>query len=488
MIKEIQNTYQIAPQASNKQSEPSSVKENVYFGRSIKKNIITPYGKKIRLAAIAESERIPGLRANSPDLALGSLIRGMQQSRARVISFALQDAIKFSNQVTYNYISSKQRNLLPSTLTVALLDKNQLHIATVGESEVFLLKNGHFKWLQTKSSISAVERKRLIGTGPNVTPRNLSLSASTALDTGFNGIKLNRQDKVMLCSSKLIGKLIETNPNYFDEIKRFIQEINPSNYATALGDWVEKLDLSAEFSSMPPLLVLFPEGSEASNEIGSDASQQKGEDRSNSGSAAPNREGEADQPEAIKIQKRGSQAETERSGFSNFETRAVQAVEIDNNTGYENGAKPEEHKMFSQNGDRSPIGTRNRELDRLNRSNLDKKETNTPSNNSGGSADRLNGTKPVALNSTQNMAEVNHFSPESPILYDNIEMTRQSPVQTALAAFPLMIDTIGEAENQEISPPNPRLTSIQIFFSILIVITLTILISVIFSVIWSEFS
>ena len=454
MMKEILKANTIAPKASNNHPLPPSVKEKIYFGRSIKKNIVTPYGKKLRLAAIAESGRVPGVRANSPDLALGALIRGMQQSRARVISFALQDAIKFSNQVTYNYITSKQNDLPPSTLTVALLDQNQLHIATVGESEVFLLKNGHFKWLQTKSSISALEKKRLIGAGPNVTPRNLSLSASTALDTGFNGIKLNREDKVMLCSSKAIGNLIETNPKYFDEIKRLIQEINPNNYAAAIEDWVKKLKLSIELPSMPPLLVLFPEESSALNQVAADPSQ-RNEVPSNNGMSASNEEvAPTVRPETIEIQKKEGQSprrtEINETGKTHHDLglAAAEAEATDHDTEDENREQGEIKRSLYANG-----------------------------------------VKPAELTPTLNSAEVNHFSPETSILYDNIEMTRQSPVQTALAAFPLIIDTAGESENLEVSPPpNSRLTSVQIFFSILIVITLTILISVIFSVMWSEFS
>jgi protein phosphatase len=155
----------------------------------------------------------------------------------------LQGGIKTANRDVFRAaMKNSKYNGMGATITASVIIENELFIAQVGDSRLYLVRDNDF--IQVTKDQSLVSK--LVEAG-NITKeearhhlaKNVILQAvgvSERVEVGFYTLSLQSNDKILLCSDGLtdmvldekIFEIIQTSANTTTAVKRLIQEANNS--------------------------------------------------------------------------------------------------------------------------------------------------------------------------------------------------------------------------------------------------------------------
>ncbi|MEM7800663.1 MAG: hypothetical protein AAF633_15835 [Chloroflexota bacterium] len=409
-------------------------------GKFIKRSVHTARSEELYICALSEPLN-PKTEGASViiDFILDSLITGLKQSRARIIPLILQDSIKHANRTLIEFQDKEGIPHIPCTLTLAVISQNELFIASVGSSEVLLFQNDKIKWLQTKYSTPVPNQETSLGSKSYLTIRNIpSLDEKSYSGAAFTGITLKQDAKLLISSSSIIDYLIMRSPSYFSDIERLLKEAELPNAEGSISKWIFENELMPDspitifFNQPPPAEAVQFNNKKITPIINKMPSQPANGHATESVFK--------DMPEAAFRDEstRANQAQALEEAGPMLEPSAVEAVEIE---------------VEDESIDQSQ-----RLIQALNPSSGQEHQTLSPFES--------------------------RIPANGEAIFDPLpEMTRQSPVQIARAAFPVM--DLEELDDEYV--PQVRMSSVQIFFSIFIILSLTILILVVLTVLWGEF-
>ncbi|MBN2134429.1 MAG: Stp1/IreP family PP2C-type Ser/Thr phosphatase [Acidobacteria bacterium] len=155
----------------------------------------------------------------------------------------LQGGIKTANRDVFRAaMKNSKYNGMGATITASVIIENELFIAQVGDSRLYLVRDNDF--IQVTKDQSLVSK--LVEAG-NITKeearhhlaKNVILQAvgvSERVEVGFYTLSLQSNDKILLCSDGLtdmvldekIFEIIQTSANTTTAVKRLVQEANNS--------------------------------------------------------------------------------------------------------------------------------------------------------------------------------------------------------------------------------------------------------------------
>lgn len=149
-------------------------------------------------------------------------------SRASYIEDAIRDAVVKTNKTVYDLATSKSDySGMGTTVVVCILKKNHLHVAHIGDSRAYLLREGVLKQLTTDHSLvqellskgRITEEEAVDHPRKNILTRALGTDPAVEVDT--KDIALKSGDIIILCTDGI------TNHVDPQEIKDFATGNSP---------------------------------------------------------------------------------------------------------------------------------------------------------------------------------------------------------------------------------------------------------------------
>ena len=267
-----------APQAFGSTTRGRSSKD--YADRYFAGRVKTADGQEFNLAMVADSFGEGGLAGSVAQLALNTVIEYLRHAPLTDIPDMLRRGIEIANKRVCE-VARRQKNLpLSTTLAAAAIYKNRLYIANVGNSRVYLVRAGQASLLTIDHTVAfeqivsgrlnadqalhrpdAQQLARSIGFDPKGIKVDLGLylqgggeSAEQARQQ--QGIELQRDDLVLVCSDGLIKPLAGKGPLASrDEIRKIMENLPAQQAAQELGNLAaqrnSEQDVTAIILEMP---------------------------------------------------------------------------------------------------------------------------------------------------------------------------------------------------------------------------------------------
>jgi protein phosphatase len=212
-------------------------------------------GKGAPVLVAVLSDGIGGHRAGevASELAVNRIIQKVSTNNLQVPVAALRDAIVFANGVIYEQASQNpDRQGMGATCAVVLIIGERLYTATIGDSRIYLLRNGEIQqtsvdhtWIREALDAGILQRhqvenhpnahviRRYLGSPnpPNVDTR-MVLQEGEPADQSENhqGLRLAAGDRILLCSDGLTDLVNDA------EIRAVLKEHNLNDVPDLLID------------------------------------------------------------------------------------------------------------------------------------------------------------------------------------------------------------------------------------------------------------
>lgn len=151
--------------------------------------------------------------------------------------------VQYSNSVIYEKaISTDSLSGMGTTFLVAAIEKNKLYIAHVGDSRLYILRNGELKQM-TKDHSFVMEMVKMgkmtieeaaVHPSRNVITRALGTSSTVDIDTIIEDFDKN--DIVLMCSdglstmlnSETMKEVLRSGDNLIEKVEKLIESANNS--------------------------------------------------------------------------------------------------------------------------------------------------------------------------------------------------------------------------------------------------------------------
>ena len=207
-----------------------------YEDRSFFDTVKTRGNLEITLAIVADGVGGGGIGERAADLTINTVVRSIRASKdsGKEISQILGKAIGAANKAVYREARREShKDGMSATVSVALIYKRRLYVANVGDSRVYLIRNGEAKQITVDHTFAtdkiregvlspekafahphAEDISRSVGFEPRVMV-DLGLYLDLDLREGkkalaSQGMKLNKEDVVLVCSDGLIKETAES--------------------------------------------------------------------------------------------------------------------------------------------------------------------------------------------------------------------------------------------------------------------------------------
>jgi protein phosphatase len=170
---------------------------------------------------------------------LGKYYTSENDNKSFLVS--LENCITEANSLIYSQAqSSPVLRGMGTTLTTAIVDNSSLNIGQVGDSRVYLVRNGQLQQLTNVHSLVAEQIRQGIITeaeasshpAKNIITRALGTKAKVEID--FYTFELEADDRVLLCSDGLHGyvkdertlELVVQSESPMDAVRKLIAQAN----------------------------------------------------------------------------------------------------------------------------------------------------------------------------------------------------------------------------------------------------------------------
>ncbi len=174
-------------------------------------------------------------------------------ARSSYIEDVMRDAVVATNRTVYDLATSKSGySGMGTTVVVCIVRKNHLHVAHIGDSRAYLLRDGILKQLTTDHSLvqellskgRITEEEALDHPRKNILTRALGTDPAVEVDT--MNIALKSGDTILLCTDGIT--------NHVDplEIKGFLTENPPE---TACREMIRLANDRGGFDNMTVLII-----------------------------------------------------------------------------------------------------------------------------------------------------------------------------------------------------------------------------------------
>lgn len=174
-------------------------------------------------------------------------------SRASYIEEVMRDAVVATNRTVYDLATSKAGySGMGTTVVVCIVRKNHLHVAHIGDSRAYLLRDGILKQLTTDHSLvqellskgRITEEEAIDHPRKNILTRALGTDPAVEVDT--MNIALKSGDTILLCTDGI------TNHVDPQEIKGFLTENSPE---AACREMIRLANDRGGFDNMTVLII-----------------------------------------------------------------------------------------------------------------------------------------------------------------------------------------------------------------------------------------
>jgi serine/threonine protein phosphatase PrpC len=190
---------------------------------------------KGRLYAVADGMGGHASGQIASELALKSILKNYYSDFNEDVAESLKAAICAANSYIYNTAQTvAERNGMGTTCTVAVLRDNELFVGHVGDSRLYLIRDGEIRqitedhsWVTEQVKLGTLtEEEARSSPFRNVITRSLGAAPQVEVDTYKEKIK--KHDSILLCSDGL------TNYVSDEEILKVVEGYSPSMAALKL--------------------------------------------------------------------------------------------------------------------------------------------------------------------------------------------------------------------------------------------------------------